>query len=91
MTERTGICKGGPMDGKTITGGDVMHFAFAEIKSTHRYQYDRGTYRHQGRRNVLNGFSDDVTVRICNECFMVREDYISTKCPACGSGWYSRG
>jgi hypothetical protein len=47
---RTGICKGGPMDGQTITGGDVMHFAFDEIKSTHRYQYDRGTYRHQGRR-----------------------------------------
>ncbi|TDW21040.1 hypothetical protein EV128_1229 [Rhizobium azibense] len=96
MTDkRTGICKGGPMDGKTITGGDVVHIAATpydtEDTRYYRYQFDRGTYRHQGRRNVAkNGIINEITMRVCDECFMVREDYISTTCPECGSKRYHR-
>lgn len=87
----TAPCKGGPLDGKTITGDDVMHFAFDHTKAVHRYQFDRDVYRHQGRRNIAkHGINHDVTVRICHECFMVREDYISTTCPHCGSKRYRR-
>lgn len=79
------------MDGQTITGGDVMHFAFDTTKAVHRYQWDRDKYRHQGRRNILkNGINDTVTVRVCNECHIVREDYISPQCPECGSRRYRR-
>lgn len=92
MTENhTGPCQGGPLDGKTITGGPVMHYAFDHVTSVHRYQWDRDRYRHQGRRNVLkNGCNDSITMRICMDCYGVREDYISTMCPYCGSKRYRR-
>lgn len=89
--QHTAPCKGGPLDGKTITGGPVMHFAFDKTKAVHRYQFDRDVYRHQGRRNILkNGAKDDPTVRVCMDCFRVREDYISNVCPECGSRLYTR-
>lgn len=79
------------MDGKTITGNDVVYITGFGTSKTHRYQWDRDKFRHQGRRNILkNGINNDVTIRVCNECHIVREDYISAQCPECGSRRYRR-